>query len=70
MDEEREMILSLTDQAITEWTNGTLEPVFPVTDETRECPANMLWNMAANAMAYGLAKGIEAGIKMAKEGVA
>lgn len=70
MDEDQKMILALTEQAIREWTDGTAEVMFPVTDETRECRANMLWNMAANAIAYGLAKGIEAGLKMAKEGAA
>lgn len=70
MDEDQKMILALTEQAIREWTDGTVEVMFPVTDETRECRANMLWNMAANAIAYGLAKGIEAGLKMAKEGEA
>lgn len=67
MDEERELILALTEQAIKEWNDGTAEPMFPITDEDRKCKGNMLWVMAANAMAYGLMKGIAAGRRTAKE---
>lgn len=63
MDAEREFILALTEQALKEWNDGTTEPAFPITPEDRENSANMLWIMAANAMAYGLMKGLDVGLK-------
>lgn len=67
MDETRAIILAMTDQAIREWETGIVEPMFPVTDETRKNHVNMLWNMAINAMAYGFWKGIAAGLNSQTE---
>lgn len=69
MDEVKALILAMTDQAIREWNDGSEEPMFPVTPEDCKTAANMIWNAAANAMAYGFWKGIEAGRKDPKGGL-
>lgn len=60
MDEIRALILAMTDQAIHDWADGTEEPAFPMTPQDCTTTANLIFNTAANAMAYGFCKGIEA----------
>lgn len=69
MDETRAIILAMTDQAIREWADGTVEPMFPM--ELKNCgtTVNVIWNTAANVMAYGFLKGLEAGHKLREEAV-
>jgi len=69
MSEAQKIIATLLEKAINAWTDGTEPPLFEVDEETRRNPANMIWTMGLNAMAYGLDRGIELGYQMAHAGM-
>ena len=69
MDEVKAIILAMTDQAIRDWSDGTEEPVFPMTPKDCATTANLIFNAAANAMAYGFCKGLEAQCNMQRGAV-
>lgn len=67
MEQIQSFILSMANEAVTGWADGTEPRMFPLTPETGETPASLLWYGIINAMAYGVERGIKLGTQIAAE---